>query len=113
MKKSAPRTNADAIIEHVRRSLARVSASEVRAESVGTVTRIGDGIASVKGLETVMSNELLIFPHNTLGLALNLEQDTIGAVILGSSLHIKEGDIVRGTGKLLEIPVGEGFIGRV
>lgn len=79
----------------------------------GTVIQVGDGIARVYGLEKCMAGELLEFPGETYGMALNLEEDNVGAVILGSDKEIKEGDIVKPTGTVVEVPVGEGMIGRV
>ena len=80
---------------------------------VGTVVQVGDGIASIQGLQGVRSNELLDFGSNTLGLALNLESDLVGAAILGDPNAVKEGDRVRSTGRIIEIPVGEALVGRV
>ena len=80
---------------------------------VGTVVRVGDGIASIQGLQGVRSNELLDFGNDILGLALNLEADLVGAAILGDPNAVKEGDRVRSTGRIIEVPVGEGLIGRV
>ena len=80
---------------------------------VGTVVQVGDGIASIQGLQGVRSNELLDFGNDVLGLALNLESDLVGAAILGDSTGVKEGDRVRSTGRIIEIPVGEALIGRV
>ena len=80
---------------------------------VGTVVQVGDGIASIQGLQSVRSNELLDFGNDILGLALNLESDIVGAAILGDPNAIKEGDRVRATGQIIEIPVGEALIGRV
>ncbi len=80
---------------------------------VGTVVQVGDGIASIQGLQGVRSNELLDFGNDTLGLALNLEADLVGAAILGDPNAVKEGDRVRSTGRIIEVPVGEGLIGRV
>jgi F-type H+-transporting ATPase subunit alpha len=85
--------------------------AEVRTE--GTVVSLTDGIARVHGLSDVMQGEMIEFPGNTYGLALNLERDSVGAVILGEYKHITEGDSVRCTGKILEVPVGEALIGRV
>ena len=79
----------------------------------GTVLEVGDGIARIFGLSNVMSGELLEFPHGVMGMALNLEEDNVGVVILGSDRKIKEGDIVKPTGKIVEVPVGEKMIGRV
>ena len=80
---------------------------------VGTVIQVGDGIARVYGLEKAMAGELLEFPNDVYGMAMNLEEDNIGCVILGSFLGIKEGDQVKRTGRIVEVPVGEALIGRV
>ena len=80
---------------------------------VGTVVQVGDGIASIQGLQGVQSNELLDFGNDVLGLALNLESDLVGAAILGDAISIKEGDRVRSTGRIIEVPVGDALIGRV
>ncbi len=80
---------------------------------VGTVVQVGDGIASIQGLQGVRSNELLDFGNDILGLALNLEADIVGAAILGDPNAVKEGDRVRSTGRIIEVPVGEGLMGRV
>ena len=85
--------------------------SEVRTQ--GTIVSVTDGIVRVHGLSDVMQGEMLEFPDNTFGLALNLERDSVGAVILGAYEHITEGDTVKCTGRILEVPVGEGLIGRV
>ena len=80
---------------------------------VGTVVQVGDGITSIQGLQGVRSNELLDFGNDTLGLALNLEADLVGAAILGDPNAVKEGDRVQSTGRIIEVPVGEGLMGRV
>ncbi len=85
--------------------------SEVRTQ--GTIVSITDGIVKVHGLSDVMQGEMLEFPGNTYGLALNLERDSVGAVILGAYEHLTEGDTVKCTGRILEVPVGEGLLGRV
>ena len=87
--------------------------AEVTTANVGTVVELGDGIARVHGLSAAKYNELLQFPHNIMGLALNLEEDNVGAVILGEYNRIKEGDEVRATGRVVEVPVGDAIIGRV
>lgn len=87
--------------------------SEVEVADVGTVIQIGDGIARVYGLEGAMSGELLIFPGDTYGMALNLEEDNVGCVILGPYTHIREGDEVKRTGRIVEVPAGEALMGRV
>jgi F-type H+-transporting ATPase subunit alpha len=85
----------------------------VTVTEVGTVIKVGDGIAELHGLEKVMSGELLEFPHNVSGLALNLEEDKVGAVLFGEFQAIKEGDLVKRTGRIMEVPVGEALVGRV
>ena len=85
----------------------------VAVESVGTVLQVGDGIARVHGLYDAMVGELLEFPGNVMGITLNLEEDNIGAIILGSDSEIKEGDSVRRTGRIVEVPVGSAVLGRV
>ena len=86
---------------------------EIQIDNVGTVLQIGDGIARVYGLEQVMAGELLEFDDKTVGIALNLENDNVGAVLMGPGLGILEGSSVRSTGKIAQVPVGEGFLGRV
>jgi F-type H+-transporting ATPase subunit alpha len=86
---------------------------EVQIDNVGTVLQVGDGIARVYGLEQVMAGELLEFEDKTIGIALNLENDNVGAVLMGAGLDILEGGSVRSTGKIAQIPVGDGFLGRV
>ena len=87
------------------------SAAEARTE--GTVVSLMDGIARIHGLADVMSGEMIEFPGDTFGMALNLERDSVGAVILGGYGHISEGDTVKCTGRILEVPVGEALLGRV
>ncbi|HEV7301350.1 MAG TPA: F0F1 ATP synthase subunit alpha [Tepidisphaeraceae bacterium] len=86
---------------------------QVQVSSVGTVIEVGDGIARVYGLQNAMAGELLEFENGTMGQVFNLEEESIGAVIFGNYLEIKEGDQVKSTGRLLEVPVGAGMIGRV
>ena len=83
------------------------------ASNVGTVVSVTDGIVRIHGLADAAYGEMLEFPGNTFGLALNLEQDSVGAVVLGDYLHISEGDTVKTTGRILEVPVGEAMLGRV
>ena len=83
------------------------------ARSVGSVVTVTDGICRVHGLQDAMQGEMLEFPKNTFGLALNLERDSVGAVILGEYEHITEGDTVKCTRRILEVPVGPALIGRV
>src|SRR5215204_359512 len=82
-------------------------------ENVGTVREIGDGVAKIDGLSRAKLNEMLDFGKGIIGLALNLEETEVGAIILGDYTQINEGDEVRATGKLLEVPVGKGLLGRV
>ncbi|MDH5537492.1 MAG: F0F1 ATP synthase subunit alpha [Betaproteobacteria bacterium] len=94
---------------------ARIEKFEVKAEArtEGTVVALTDGICRVHGLTDVMQGEMIEFPDNTFGVALNLERDSVGAVILGEYTHITEGNTVKCTGRILEVPVGEALIGRV
>ncbi len=87
--------------------------SGLKMESVGTVIQAGDGVARVHGLSDCMMGELLEFPGGVRGLALNLEQDNVGVVLLGSEQKIKEGDLVKTTGQIIAVPVGDGLLGRV
>ncbi|MFA5375010.1 MAG: F0F1 ATP synthase subunit alpha [Dehalococcoidia bacterium] len=87
--------------------------STVTMVDVGTVVEIGDGIARIHGLSGVKYSELLQFPHDIIGMALNLEEDSVGAIVLGEWNKVKEGDEVRSTGRIAEVPVGKGLIGRV
>ena len=80
---------------------------------VGTVLSVADGISRVHGLDNVMSSELLELPHDVTGLALNLESDNVGAVLFGAWDEIEEGDQVKRTGRLLQVPVGDGLLGRI
>ena len=86
---------------------------EVKVDNIGTVLQIGDGIARVYGLEQVMAGELLEFEDSTVGIALNLENDNVGVVLMGTGMNILEGSSVRSTGKIAQIPVGDAFLGRV
>src|SRR6476619_5650149 len=87
------------------------AATETR--SVGTVVEVGDGIAQIYGLDGALASEMLEFPGGVMGMALNLEEETVGAVILGDSRAIKEGDTVKTTGRVVEVPVGQALLGRV
>ena len=87
------------------------AATETR--SVGTVVEVGDGIAQIFGLDDALASEMLEFPGGVMGMALNLEEETVGAVILGNASAIKEGDQVRTTGRVVEVPVGAALLGRV
>ncbi|MFQ6038062.1 MAG: F0F1 ATP synthase subunit alpha [Candidatus Aminicenantales bacterium] len=87
--------------------------TEVDIQEVGSVTSVGDGIARIYGLDRVMYNELLEFPNNVYGLALNLEEESVGSVLLGESHLVKEGDLVKRTHRIMQVPAGPGMIGRV
>lgn len=87
--------------------------SEVEVSNVGSVIYVGDGISRVYGLQGAMAGELLEFPGGTFGLVLNLEEDNVGAVLLGDYSHIKEGDVVKATGRIMEVPTGRAMLGRV
>jgi len=86
---------------------------DLNVDDVGTVIEVGDGIVRIHGLQKAMAGELLEFPHNIYGMVLNLEEDNVGGVLLGGETLIKEGDTVRRTGRIMEVPVGEAMIGRV
>ena len=100
------------IVSLIRRQIEEFG-GDLSMVDVGTVVQVGDGIASIQGLQGVRSNELLDFGNDILGLALNLESDLVGAAILGDANVVKEGDQVRSTGQIIEIPVGDALIGRV
>ncbi|MEF9426540.1 MAG: F0F1 ATP synthase subunit alpha, partial [Candidatus Mariimomonas ferrooxydans] len=85
----------------------------VDVSEVGTVLKVGDGIAKVYGLDKAMASELLEFPNGVYGMALNLEEDSVGAVLFGEDTLVKEGDVVKRTGRIMDVPVGEEIIGRV
>ena len=100
-------------ISSVIREQIKVYENDVTISDYGYVIQVGDGIARVFGLENCMSGELLEFPEETYGMALNLEEENVGVVILGSDMHIKEGDVVKPTGRVVVVPVGEALVGRV
>jgi F-type H+-transporting ATPase subunit alpha len=85
----------------------------VTVDEVGAIISVGDGIARIHGLEKAMSGEMLAFPHNIFGIALNLEEEQVGAVLLGESTELKEGDVVKRTNTIMSVPVGDALIGRV
>ena len=87
--------------------------ADIDISEVGEITYIGDGVARVSGLENVMSSELVELPNNIFGMALNLEEDSVGIVLFGDSSLVKEGDIAKRTGKIVEVPIGENLLGRV
>ncbi|MGH9389307.1 MAG: F0F1 ATP synthase subunit alpha, partial [Vicinamibacteria bacterium] len=86
---------------------------EINVAETGRVLSVGDGIARVHGLENVLAGELVEFPGNLFGIVLNLEVDNVGSAIMGEDFHIREGDVVKRTGRIAEVPVGEGIVGRV
>ena len=102
---------ADEITQLLREQIANYDA-KVQVDEVGTITSLGDGIARLHGLDKVMAGELLSFPHGIAGLALSLEEDQVGCVVLGEYTELKEGMEVKRTGKILSVPVGEAMIGR-
>jgi F-type H+-transporting ATPase subunit alpha len=104
--------NADEIAEALRRHVDTFVPSLDQAR-VGRVLEVGDGIARVAGLPDIAVNEVVEFTGGTLGLALNLDEDSIGAVILGDAEHVEEGQAVKATGRILSVPVGDALIGRV
>jgi len=87
--------------------------TKIAVDEVGTVMSIGDGIARVYGLEKVMAGELLAFPHDVAGIAMNLEEDQVGVVLMGDYVEVEEGDEVKRTGRIMSVPVGDALIGRV
>ncbi|HTD56451.1 MAG TPA: F0F1 ATP synthase subunit alpha [Silvibacterium sp.] len=104
--------NADEITELLREQIANYD-TKIRIDEVGTVISLGDGIARLYGLDKVMAGELIEFPHGVAGLAMNLDEDQVGAVLMGEYQEIREGDQVKRTGKILSVPVGDALIGRV
>src|SRR5574337_92906 len=103
---------ADEITQLIREQIDNYE-SKIAVDEVGTVVTLGDGIARVHGLDKVMAGELLSFPHGVAGIAMNLEEDQVGVVLLGEYVEIKEGDEVKRTGRIMSVPVGEAMIGRV
>ena len=103
---------ANEINEIIRKQIENFEAG-ITVMEVGTVIKVGDGIAEIHGLEKVMAGELLEFPHKVSGLALNLEEEKVGAVLFGEFQKIREGDMVKRTGRIMEVPVGDALIGRV
>ncbi len=104
--------NKDYIIDQLKKQIEGFK-TEATTEQVGKVIEVGDGVARISGLSNLMASEMVEFPNGEIGVALNLEEDRVGAMVLGDYLGIKEGDEVKATGKILSIPVGEGMIGRV
>src|SRR5438105_5972798 len=104
--------NADEITKLIREQIENYE-TRIAVDEVGTILTLGDGIARVHGLDKVMAGELLSFPHGLAGIAMNLEEDQVGAVLLGDYAEIKEGDEVKRTGRIMSVPVGEAIVGRV
>jgi F-type H+-transporting ATPase subunit alpha len=104
--------NAGEITELLRQQIENYE-QKIQVDEVGTIISLGDGIARVHGLDKVMAGELIEFPHNVAGLAMNLDEDQVGAVLLGDYTELKEGDQVKRTGRIMSVPVGEAMIGRV
>src|SRR5437016_10492324 len=100
------------LLQEIESQIAGVKTATAK-QNVGTVREIGDGVAKVEGLTRAKLNEMLDFGQGVTGLALNLEETEVGAIILGDYTKLKEGDEVRATGKLLQVPVGKGLLGRV
>ena len=105
-------TRGQDIVSVIRRQIEEFG-TELTLVDVGTVVEVGDGIARIQGLQGALYNEILEFPNGVMGLALNLEEDSVGAAIMGDSNVVKEGDTVRSTGRIIEVPVGDELIGRV
>jgi len=103
---------ADEISQLIRQQISNYE-SKIAVDEVGTVISLGDGIARVYGLDKVMAGELLSFPHNVAGIAMNLEEDQVGVVLLGDYTEIKEDDEVKRTGRIMSVPVGDKMVGRV
>lgn len=100
------------IVENLRKEIEAFKI-DTKTEKVGTVVEVFDGIAKVSGLTDIKSSEMVVFPGGEVGVALNLEEDTVGIIVLGNFNKIKEGDVVKSTGKILEVPVSDNIIGRV
>src|ERR1700723_1756320 len=105
--------NPDEITSILKSRIEGLDTTSAELTEVGTVLSVADGICRIHGLENCMSFEMLDLPHDVTGLALNLESDNVGAVLFGEWEHISEGDTVKRTGRLLEIPVGEALLGRI
>lgn len=105
-------TTKDYVIESLKKQITNFR-EQAKVEKVGQIIELGDGIARVSGLSDCRASEMLEFPGQTMGVALNLDEDSVGAMILGEYQHLKEGDTVKSTGRILEVPVGKAVIGRV
>src|SRR5664279_4906113 len=111
-KANMAQIKADEITKLIREQIENYE-TKIAVDEVGTVMSVGDGIARVYGIDKVMAGELLSFPHGIAGLAMNLEEDQVGSVLLGEANEIKEGDEVKRTGRIMSVPVGDALIGRV
>src|SRR5690349_9145693 len=100
------------LLQEIEQQIAGAKAAAAK-QTVGMIREIGDGVAKIEGLGDAMLNEMLDFGHGITGLALNLDETEVGAIILGDYTKLQEGDEVRTTGKLLQVPVGKGLLGRV
>ncbi len=107
-----PQIKADEITQLIREQIENYE-TKIAVDEVGTVISLGDGIARIHGLDKVMAGELLSFPHGVAGIAMNLEEDQVGSVLMGEYTEVKEGDEVRRTGRIMSVPVGEAMVGRV
>ncbi|MBV8086470.1 MAG: F0F1 ATP synthase subunit alpha [Chloroflexi bacterium] len=107
-----PQVSAEEISSIIRQQIEHFG-EPIQTVSIGNVIEVGDGVARVYGLQGVMANELVEFPNGTMGMALNLEEENVGIVLLGEETGIQEGDQVRSTGRIVEVPVGEAMLGRV
>src|SRR5271156_3274991 len=103
---------ADEITQLLKEQIANYD-SKIRVDEVGTIISLGDGIARLHGLDKVMAGELLEFPHGVAGLAMNLDEDQVGAVLMGEYDALREGDQVKRSGRILSVPVGQAMLGRV
>src|SRR5690606_7413974 len=99
------------VLEQIESQIANLSSKAVK-KNTGTIRTVADGVAKIDGLSDVMYNEMVQFPGGAIGIALNLEEDEVGTVVLGDVSQLKEGDEVLTTGKLLSVPVGKGLLGR-
>lgn len=100
------------IVQELEAQIRQATAATV-TENVGTIKAIGDGVARIEGLSNAMLNEMIEFPGGVMGLAMNLEENEVGAVLIGNGAHLREGDTCKTTGRLLQVPVGPGLLGRV
>src|SRR4249919_3511862 len=100
------------LVREIESEIAGVKAAAAK-QSLGVIREIGDGVAKVEGLADVMLNEMVDFGKGIIGLALNLDENEVGVIILGDYTQLREGGEVKGTGKLLQVPVGRGLLGRV